>query len=159
MKEQWQGFKSGIWCKKIDVSDFIQKNYIPYDGDESFLEKKTSKTDKVWKKCSELLRQEVKKHVLDIDTVGGSYGTTRKCTMMISIKKEEKQITLKVIKARNKEIMTKDQGVTYIVDLDKGIWHYDNSTVIETTTKENFSSNNSIFRKKQTITNNIEDLI
>ena len=68
MKEQWKNFKVGIWCKKINVSDFIKKNYTPYEGDESFLEKTTSKTNEVWKKCTKLLHEELKKHVLDIDT-------------------------------------------------------------------------------------------
>ena len=68
MREEWQNFKSGAWCNKIDVRDFIIKNYTPYEGDESFLQKTTDKTDKVWGKCSELLKEELKKHVLDIDT-------------------------------------------------------------------------------------------
>ena len=67
MKEQWKGFKGGNWCNRIDVRDFIQKNYTPYNGDESFLVGTTKKTDKVWNKCSELLEEELKKHVLDID--------------------------------------------------------------------------------------------
>lgn len=67
MKEQWKGFKGGNWCNRIDVKDFIQNNYTPYDKDESFLEKTTEKTDKVWGKCTELLKKELKKHVLDID--------------------------------------------------------------------------------------------
>ena len=68
MKEQWEEFKSGDWCTKINVRDFINKNYTPYDGDESFLESTTNKTNKVWEKCKEALKEELKKHVLDIDT-------------------------------------------------------------------------------------------
>ena len=68
MKEQWKDFKGGNWCQKIDVRNFIQLNYTPYDGDDGFLEKTTDRTDKVWGRCSELLKEEVKKHVLDIDT-------------------------------------------------------------------------------------------
>ena len=67
MKEQWKGFKGGSWCNRVDVKDFIKNNYTSYDGDESFLEKTTTKTDKVWGKCTELLKEELKKHVLDID--------------------------------------------------------------------------------------------
>ena len=66
---EWDGFKEGNWQNSIDVNDFIQKNYTQYDGDESFLESTTKKTDKVWGKCKELLKEELKKHVLDIDTV------------------------------------------------------------------------------------------
>ena len=70
--KQWENFKEGIWTKEVNVSDFIQKNYESYDLDESFLKGKTSKTDKVWKTCEELLKEELKKHVLDIDTVNMS---------------------------------------------------------------------------------------
>ncbi len=65
--EQWKNFKEGIWKKEINVRDFIQKNIQPYNGDEKFLTSKTKKTEKVWNKCSELLKEELKKHVLDID--------------------------------------------------------------------------------------------
>ncbi len=67
MKKEWDGFKAGNWTNEINVRDFIQLNYSKYDGDESFLEKKSPKTDKVWSKCEKLLKEELKKHVLDID--------------------------------------------------------------------------------------------
>ena len=67
MVKEWEGFKDGKWSKEIDVRDFIQLNYHNYDGDESFLASKSKKTDKVWKKCEVLLKEELKKHVLDID--------------------------------------------------------------------------------------------
>lgn len=65
--EQWRNFKEGNWTTNIDVRDFIQRNYTQYNGDESFLEGKTEKTTKVWDKCEELLKEELQKHVLDID--------------------------------------------------------------------------------------------
>lgn len=65
--EQWKDFKEGNWTNEINVSDFIKNNYKAYDGDESFLAAKTEKTAKVWGKCEELLKEELKKHVLDID--------------------------------------------------------------------------------------------
>lgn len=67
MKEQWKGFRGGNWCNRIDVKDFIQSNYKAYDGDKSFLERISAKTDKVWNRCSDLLKEELEKHVLDID--------------------------------------------------------------------------------------------
>ena len=67
MKNEWRNFKEGNWCNKIDVRDFIQSNYTPYDKDESFLTGKTEKTTLVWNKCEELLKEELKKKVLDID--------------------------------------------------------------------------------------------
>ena len=68
MKEEWKNFKNGSWNNKIDVRDFIIRNYTPYEGNEEFLEKPTPKTKKVWGTCSKLLKEELKKHVLDIDT-------------------------------------------------------------------------------------------
>ena len=67
MKEEWKNFKEGKWVSSIDVENFIQENYSSYDGDETFLEKATEKTDKVWNKCLDLLKEELKKQVLDID--------------------------------------------------------------------------------------------
>ena len=69
MFEQWNGFKSGRWQDEINVRDFIQLNYTPYDGDESFLCGPTARTAALNGKFSELLRQEQEKGgVLDIDT-------------------------------------------------------------------------------------------
>ena len=69
MMEAWKNFKEGKWMNEINVSDFIKSNYTKYDGDETFLKGTTKKTDSVWGKCSELLKEELKKHVLDIDTL------------------------------------------------------------------------------------------
>lgn len=68
MKNEWKNFKEGKWCDEVDVSNFIKLNYTPYDKDESFLKPTTTKTKKVWEKCEDLLKEELKKHVLDIDT-------------------------------------------------------------------------------------------
>ena len=67
MKEEWKNFKEGVWMNEINVSDFILKNYTRYDEDESFLSGITDKTGRVLKKVNELLKEELKKHVLDID--------------------------------------------------------------------------------------------
>lgn len=67
--EQWRGFTEGNWCSEIDVRDFIQLNYKPYEGDESFLEGPTENTKKLWAKVSDLLNKEHQNGgVLDIDT-------------------------------------------------------------------------------------------
>ncbi len=67
MKESWKDFKEGAWCNEINVSDFIQKNLKAYNDDEKFLAGTTERTDKVWNRCSDLLKEELQKHVLDID--------------------------------------------------------------------------------------------
>ena len=68
--EQWKGFKKGDWISEINVRDFIQHNYTPYDGDESFLASATDKTKKLWNEVLDLYKKEhdAKGGVLDIDT-------------------------------------------------------------------------------------------
>ena len=66
MKE-WRNFKEGFWNNNIDVKDFIKQNYKLYEGDESFLSGKSPKTTKVWSKCTDLLKEELEKKVLDIE--------------------------------------------------------------------------------------------
>ena len=63
MRKEWRNFKEGAWTTEVNVRDFIQKNYKNYEGDESFLEGTTKKTDKVWAHCTDLLKEELKKHV------------------------------------------------------------------------------------------------
>ena len=67
--KQWKGFnKLGEWTKEIDVRGFIQSNYTPYLGDDSFLKGPTQRTQKLWDKVLELYEEERKKGVLDVDT-------------------------------------------------------------------------------------------
>ena len=67
--EQWDGFKKGEWKKLIDVRDFIQTNYKPYTGDDSFLADATDRTKKLWQEVLELYKKEREKGgVLDADT-------------------------------------------------------------------------------------------
>ena len=61
-------FKEGLWQKEINVENFIKENYEEYLGDESFLKPISSKTKKIWDKCNNLLLEELKKGVIDIDT-------------------------------------------------------------------------------------------
>ena len=68
--EQWNKFKPGDWQHEINVRDFIQNNYTPYEGDSSFLKGTTEKTKKLWDEVLELYKKEkeAKGGVLDIDT-------------------------------------------------------------------------------------------
>ena len=68
-KDQWNGFKGRLWKEEVNVRDFIQNNYKPYDGDESFLAGPTEATDKLWVKLQELQKEErAKGGVLDMET-------------------------------------------------------------------------------------------
>ena len=67
--EQWKGFEQGKWCDDIDTRDFIQKNYKPYEGDESFLAGPTEATNKLWGILQKLQKEErAKGGVLDMET-------------------------------------------------------------------------------------------
>ena len=66
MKE-WNNFKGHLWKKEINVNDFIKNNYTEYKQNEDFLVGTTKKTDIVWNKCLDLLKEELDKHVLDVD--------------------------------------------------------------------------------------------
>ena len=67
--EQWEGFEGRIWKEEVNVRDFIQKNYTPYDGDESFLAGPTEATDKLWGALQKLQKAErAKGGVLDMET-------------------------------------------------------------------------------------------
>ncbi|MEG5037484.1 MULTISPECIES: formate C-acetyltransferase [unclassified Microcoleus] len=68
MLVQWHGFTEGNWTKEVNVRDFIQKNYTPYEGNAEFLTAPTEKTQQLWHKVLELMKQEREKGVLDVDT-------------------------------------------------------------------------------------------
>ena len=69
MRQEWNDFKTGSWTKNVDVRNFIQTNYTPYEGDDSFLSGATEATTKLWAEVSELFKKERENGgVLDVDT-------------------------------------------------------------------------------------------
>src|SRR5580765_3772250 len=70
--QTWEGFNTGIWQKELNVRDFIQQNYEPYEGDESFLAPATERTKKIWDRLNQLFIEERKKGVLDISQIPSS---------------------------------------------------------------------------------------
>ena len=71
MQAAWSGFKAGRWMHEIDLRDFIQKNYSPYDGDSGFLTGPGEKTSLLWRKCQDLLQKERESQgvlLVDVDT-------------------------------------------------------------------------------------------
>src|SRR5499427_464331 len=71
-KSPWEGFHSGLWQKEINVRDFIQQNYTPYEGDAKFLKGATLRTRRIWEKLQALFVEERRKGVLDVSQVPGS---------------------------------------------------------------------------------------
>jgi formate C-acetyltransferase len=67
--DPWGGFTRGAWCTTVDVRDFIQRNYTPYEGDGSFLAPATARTEALWKEVCELLAEERRRGgLLDVET-------------------------------------------------------------------------------------------
>lgn len=64
----WQGFKTGEWRHLVNVRNFIQKNYTPYEGDDGFLAPTSAKTSRVWEKAHALIVEEIKKGIIDVET-------------------------------------------------------------------------------------------
>jgi formate C-acetyltransferase len=67
MRAEWKGFTTGRWVNEVDVRGFIQRNYAPYEGDDSFLSQVTGKTSELWGKVAELMHEETRKVVLDAE--------------------------------------------------------------------------------------------
>ena len=69
MREEWRDFQGGAWENKVNVDDFIQKNFTPYDGDASFLTGATQNTKDLWAQVMALTKEEREKgSALDMDT-------------------------------------------------------------------------------------------
>ena len=68
----WAGFQPGLWQKEINVRDFIQQNYQPYEGNQDFLAPATERTKRIWKRLNELFVEERKKGVLDVSLIPSS---------------------------------------------------------------------------------------
>ena len=68
----WEGFEPGLWQKDINVRDFIQQNYEPYEGDGSFLAPATERTEKLWFGLTELFVKERNKGVLEVSQIPSS---------------------------------------------------------------------------------------
>lgn len=66
--DAWREFRGGTWRERIDVRDFIQANYTPYEGDASFLTGPTDRTRAVWEQVSALFPEERRRGILDVDT-------------------------------------------------------------------------------------------
>jgi hypothetical protein len=78
----WNGFKPGLWQKHIDVRDFIQQNYEPYDGDEAFLAGATPRTEKLWSLLQALFVEERAKGVLDISQIPAGLGNVARVDVL-----------------------------------------------------------------------------
>ena len=106
MNKEWRNFNEGHWMSDINVRDFIQKNYTPYEGDESFLEGPSEATNKLWDTLKALQKEERKKGgVLDMETEVVSSITAYKASYMTSDKSLEKVVGLQTDKPLKRAFM------------------------------------------------------
>ncbi len=144
--EQWNGFEGRRWKEKVDVRDFIQKNYTPYDGDEKFLADAAPSTEKLWGKLQELQKEErAKGGVLDMETDVVS-GITAYGPGYISeeLKDEEKVVGLQTDKPLKRAFMPYG-GINMAEQAVKMYGYEPNAQLHEIFTKYHKTHNQGVF--------------
>jgi formate C-acetyltransferase len=141
MAFHWQGFKIGLWQKEINVRDFIQQNYSPYEGDESFLVPATQRTTKLWNRLSELFVEERKKGVLDISQIPSSITAHEPGY----VDRENEIIVGLQTEAPLKRAIMPNGGFRMVVNALKTYGYEPDPHVVEAFTKYRKTHNNAVF--------------
>jgi formate C-acetyltransferase len=137
----WQGFTSGLWRTEINVRDFIQQNYEPYEGDESFLAPATARTQGIWNTLQDLFVEERRKGVLDVSQIPSSI--TAHAPGYID--RENELIVGLQTDAPLKRAIMPNGGLRMVVSALKA-YHYDpNPGVVEAFTKYRKTHNDGVF--------------
>ena len=137
----WAGFKGGLWEKEINVRDFIQQNYQPYEGDESFLKPATDRTQKIWNLLTKLFVEERKKGVLDVSqipssiTAHGAGYIDRANEIIVGLQTE----------APLKRAIMPNGGLRMVVGALKTYGYEPDKQVVETFTKYRKTHNDGVF--------------
>jgi formate C-acetyltransferase len=137
----WQGFHPGLWQKTIDVRDFIQQNYEPYDGDESFLAPATKRTEKIWDKLNALFLEERKKGVLDVSPIP----STITAHAPGYIDRDNEIIVGLQTEAPLKRAIMPNGGFRLVVNALKAYGYEPDPNVVETFTKYRKTHNDAVF--------------
>jgi formate C-acetyltransferase len=140
-KSAWQGFQPGLWQKDINVRDFIQQNYEPYDGDASFLAPATKRTLKIWDKLTSMFAEERKKGVLDVSPIPSSI--TAHAPGYID-KENEVVVGLQTDAPLKRAIMPTG-GFRLVVNALKAFGYTPDPQVVETFTKYRKTHNDAVF--------------
>ena len=140
-RQPWKGFATGLWQKEINVRDFIQQNYTPYDGDESFLAPATERTKNIWAGLNKLFVEERKKGVLDISQIPSSI--TAHAPGYID--RENEVIVGLQTEAPLKRAIMPNGGFRMIVNALKTYGHEPDPAVVETFTKYRKTHNEAVF--------------
>src|SRR5438309_4386391 len=137
----WQGFKTGLWQKEINVRDFIQQNYSPYEGDESFLAGATARKTNLWKRLNELFVEERKKGVLDISQIPSSITAHEPGY----VDRENEIIVGLQTEAPLKRAIMPNGGFRMVVNALKTYGYEPDPHVLEAFTKYRKTHNNAVF--------------
>src|SRR4051812_23479707 len=139
--QAWQGFTSGLWQKEINVRDFIQQNFEPYEGDGAFLAPATERTKKIWEKLNVLFVEERKKSVLDISQIPSSI--TAHAPGYID--KDNEVIVGLQTDAPLKRAIMPNGGVRMVLSSLKTYGYTPDPHMVETFTKHRKTHNNAVF--------------
>src|SRR5687768_856225 len=138
---QWEGFNEGFWQSEINVRDFIQQNYEPYEGDASFLAPATARTKNIWARLNELFVEERKKGVLDVSQIPSSI--TAHAPGYID--RDNEVIVGLQTEAPLKRAIMPNGGFRMIVNALKTYGHEPDPAVFETFTKYRKTHNDGVF--------------
>jgi formate C-acetyltransferase len=138
---QWEGFKSGFWLTEINVRDFIQQNYEPYEGDESFLAPATERTKKILDQLNKLFIEERKKGVLDISPIPSSI----LAHAAGYIDRDNEVIVGLQTEAPLKRAIMPNGGFRMVVNALKTYGYEPDPNVVETFTKYRKTHNDAVF--------------
>jgi formate C-acetyltransferase len=137
----WQGFRTGLWQKEINVRDFIQQNYEPYDGDDGFLAGATPRTEHIWNTLKTLFVEERRKGVLDISQIPSSI--TAHAPGYID--KDRELIVGLQTDAPLKRAIMPNGGFRMVLSALKAYGHEPDPAVVETFTKYRKTHNEGVF--------------
>src|SRR3954464_2306188 len=137
----WQSFNTGLWQNEINVRDFIQQNYEPYEGDDAFLAPATARTEKIWAGLNELFLEERKKGVLDVSLIPSSI--TAHAPGYID--RENEVIVGLQTDAPLKRAIMPNGGFRMVLTALKTYGYEPDPHVVETFTKHRKTHNNAVF--------------
>src|SRR6187431_1848148 len=137
----WDGFRSGLWQKEVNVRDFIQQNYEPYDGDGSFLKPATERTKKIWDTLTAMFVEERKKGVLDVSPIPSSI--TAHAPGYID--RDNEVIVGLQTEAPLKRAIMPNGGLRMVLNAFKAYGYEPEPAVVETFTKYRKTHNEAVF--------------
>src|SRR3954471_15459395 len=140
-QEAWRGFKPGLWQRDINVRWFLQQNYTPYEGDDTFLAPATARTKAIWQKLTDLFVEERKKGVLDVSVIPSSI-TAHEAGY---IDKDKEVIVGLQTEAPLKRAIMPNGGLRMVLNALKTYGYEPDPHVVDTFTKYRKTHNNAVF--------------